>query len=123
LISDQCTADKISPALGEIDLLILAGQTGLRATELTQLTIGDAHLGTGPHVSCLGKGRKQRTIPLTRTTPTSPSKNEPSRTAPLGTQPLPATRRHTRVPRKPVTMPDTHSRQRLPPTTRHPVSA
>ena len=79
LISDQCMADKISPALGEIDLLILAGQTGLRATELTQLTIGDAHLGTGPHVSCLGKGRKQRTIPLTRTTPTSPSKNEPSR--------------------------------------------
>src|SRR6266704_4183503 len=41
-------------------LLMLACQTGLRATELTSLTIGDAHLGAGAHVSCLGKGRKQR---------------------------------------------------------------
>src|SRR6266566_10027807 len=49
-------------------LLMLACQTGLRATELTQLTIGDVHLGTGAHVSCLGKGRKQRITPLTATT-------------------------------------------------------
>jgi site-specific recombinase XerD len=46
-------------------LLMLACQTGLRATELTSLTIGDAHLGTGAHVSCTGKGRKQRITPLT----------------------------------------------------------
>jgi integrase/recombinase XerD len=46
-------------------LLLLACQTGLRATELTQLTISDVHLGAGPHVSCLGKGRKQRITPLT----------------------------------------------------------
>jgi len=49
-------------------LLMLACQTGLRATELTRLTVGDVHLGTGAHVSCLGKGRKQRITPLTATT-------------------------------------------------------
>ena len=49
-------------------LLMLACQTGLRATELTSLTIGDVHLGAGAHVSCLGKGRKQRITPLTATT-------------------------------------------------------
>jgi integrase/recombinase XerD len=49
-------------------LLMLACQTGLRATELTSLTIGDVHLGTGPHVSCTGKGRKQRITPLTTAT-------------------------------------------------------
>ncbi|MQA63846.1 MAG: tyrosine-type recombinase/integrase [Actinophytocola sp.] len=49
-------------------LLMLACRTGLRATELTHLTVGDVHLGTGAHVSCLGKGRKQRITPLTATT-------------------------------------------------------
>jgi site-specific recombinase XerD len=49
-------------------LLMLACQTGLRATELTRLTVGDVHLGTGAHVSCLGKGRKQRITPLTTAT-------------------------------------------------------
>jgi integrase/recombinase XerD len=49
-------------------LLMLACQTGLRATELTSLTIGDVHLGTGAHVSCTGKGRKQRITPLTTAT-------------------------------------------------------
>lgn len=51
-------------------LLMLACQTGLRATELTSLAIGDVHLGTGAHVSCLGKGRKQRVTPLTPATVT-----------------------------------------------------
>jgi integrase/recombinase XerD len=46
-------------------LLPLAAQTGLRVSELTGLTIGDVHLGTGPHVSYTGKGRKQRITPLT----------------------------------------------------------
>ena len=49
-------------------MLTLACQTGLRASELTVLTMGDVHLGTGPHVSCLGKGRKQRITPLTAST-------------------------------------------------------
>ena len=40
-------------------------QIGLRATELTSLTIGDVHLCTGAHVSWVGKGRKQRITPLT----------------------------------------------------------
>jgi integrase/recombinase XerD len=46
-------------------LILFAAQTGLRVSELTGLTIGDAHLGTGAHVSCTGKGRKQRITPLT----------------------------------------------------------
>lgn len=46
-------------------LLALAIQTGLRVSELTGLTRGDVHLGTGPHVRCVGKGRKQRATPLT----------------------------------------------------------
>jgi site-specific recombinase XerD len=46
-------------------LLLLAAQTGLRASELTALRIQDLHLGTGPHVDALGKGRKHRPTPLT----------------------------------------------------------
>jgi integrase/recombinase XerD len=46
-------------------LLMLACQTGLRASELTHLAVSDVHLGSGAHVSCLGKGRKQRITPLT----------------------------------------------------------
>jgi integrase/recombinase XerD len=46
-------------------MLLLAAQTGLRVSELTGLTTGDVHLGTGAHISCLGKGRKQRITPLT----------------------------------------------------------
>ena len=46
-------------------LLLLAVQTGLRASELTGLGCGDVHLGTGAHVSCHGKGRKDRVTPLT----------------------------------------------------------
>lgn len=49
-------------------LLRLVCQTGLRASEVTGLTIDDLHLGTSPHVSCVGKGRKQRITPLTTTT-------------------------------------------------------
>ena len=49
-------------------LILLAAQTGLRVSELTGLTIGDVHLAAGAHVSCTGKGRKQRTTPLTTST-------------------------------------------------------
>ena len=49
-------------------MLMLAAQTGLRASELTGLRCADAHLGSGPHVSCVGKGRKQRITPLTAAT-------------------------------------------------------
>jgi integrase len=47
---------------------IQACQTGLRATELITLTIGYIHLGTGAHISCTGKGRKQRITPLPSST-------------------------------------------------------
>ena len=49
-------------------LLLTAIQTGLRASELTGLNCGDVHLATGAHISCRGKGRKQRVTPLTATT-------------------------------------------------------
>ena len=61
-----------SRRLGRRDhaLLVLALQTGLRASELTTLRISDFHLGTGPFVHCTGKGRKERATPLTKTTVT-----------------------------------------------------
>jgi site-specific recombinase XerD len=46
-------------------LFSLVAQTGLRASELIGLRCADVHLGTGAHVSCQGKGRKQRITPLT----------------------------------------------------------
>ena len=46
-------------------LIGLAVQTGLRASELIGLNCSDLHLGAGAHVSCTGKGRKQRITPLT----------------------------------------------------------
>ena len=49
-------------------LLLLATQTGLRVSELTSLNCGDVHLGSGAHLSCIGKGRKQRITPLTAAT-------------------------------------------------------
>jgi integrase/recombinase XerD len=49
-------------------MLLLATQTGLRASELIRLACSDVHLGAGAHVSCLGKGRKQRITPLTKQT-------------------------------------------------------
>lgn len=45
-------------------LLLLALQTGLRVSELINLTCADVVLGTGSHVRCMGKGRKERTTPL-----------------------------------------------------------
>jgi site-specific recombinase XerD len=44
--------------------ILLAIQTGLRASELTALTCGDVHLGSGAYVACHGKGRKDRITPL-----------------------------------------------------------
>lgn len=49
-------------------LLLLDTQTGLRVSELTGLTCSDVCLGTGAHVRCEGKGRKQRAVPLTADT-------------------------------------------------------
>jgi len=49
-------------------LLLLAVQTGLRASELTSLRCENIVLGSGAHVQCLGKGRKQRCTPLRKDT-------------------------------------------------------
>ena len=49
-------------------LLVTAIQTGLRASELTGLRRSDIHLTTGRHITCQGKGRKNRITPLTPTT-------------------------------------------------------
>jgi len=45
-------------------MLLLAVQTGLRVSELVGLRCDDIFLGTGAHVHCLGKGRKERCTPL-----------------------------------------------------------
>ena len=45
-------------------LLHLCVQTGLRVSELIDVHCGDVVLGTGAHVRCRGKGRKDRSTPL-----------------------------------------------------------
>ncbi len=50
--------------------LLVAVQTGLRLSELTSLRRSDVTLGSGAHVCCVGKGRKERCTPLAKTTVT-----------------------------------------------------
>jgi site-specific recombinase XerD len=49
-------------------MLLLAVQSGLRLSELTAIHRDALMLGTGAHVRVLGKGRKERTTPLTKQT-------------------------------------------------------
>ena len=49
-------------------LIDVAVQTGLRVSELTGLRNSDVELGTGAHVRCRGKGRKERSTPLAKQT-------------------------------------------------------
>jgi site-specific recombinase XerD len=49
-------------------ILLLALQTGLRVSEMINLRCRDFELETGAHISCEGKGRKQRCTPLRRDT-------------------------------------------------------
>lgn len=49
-------------------LLTFALQTGLRVSELTALRRRDFQLGPGAHVTCMGKGRRNRSTPMTRPT-------------------------------------------------------
>jgi integrase/recombinase XerD len=55
-------------------IIMLAVQTGLRASEITTLTRGDVHLGAGAHLSTLGRQKPPRST----CTPTSPSRNKRS---------------------------------------------
>lgn len=45
-------------------LLLVAVQTGLRASEIIGLRCEDVQLDCGAHVRCFGKGRKKRCVPL-----------------------------------------------------------
>jgi site-specific recombinase XerD len=49
-------------------MLLLAVQTGLRVSELIGLRRRDITFGTGAHVRCEGKGRKERCTPLLKQT-------------------------------------------------------
>src|SRR5256886_6290342 len=49
-------------------LLLLAVQTGLRASELANLRRQDLQLDDGAWIRCRGKGRKERCTPLSRQT-------------------------------------------------------
>jgi site-specific recombinase XerD len=48
--------------------LLVATQTGLRLSEMTGLTRDDVTLGTGAHLRVIGKGRKERCVPLAKPT-------------------------------------------------------
>ncbi len=64
-----CTPDLGSQS-GRRDhaLMLLAIQTGLRLSEITGLCRAGICLGTGAHVRVVGKGRKERSTPLTKAT-------------------------------------------------------
>jgi integrase/recombinase XerD len=49
-------------------ILLVAVQTGLRASELVGLRCRDVVSGTGAHIRCIGKGRKERCTPLRQDT-------------------------------------------------------
>ncbi|MGH9554168.1 MAG: tyrosine-type recombinase/integrase, partial [Terriglobales bacterium] len=49
-------------------LLLLLVQTGLRLSEITALKPQDLMLGKGAHVRVVGKGRKERCVPLAKET-------------------------------------------------------
>ena len=63
-------APDLSTRIGRRDraLLALALQTGLRVSELAGLRVQDVRFGKGAHVRCTGKGRKERSTPLTAQT-------------------------------------------------------
>lgn len=48
--------------------LLMAAQTGLRLSEMTGLTRNNITIGTGAHVRIVGKGRKERSVPLAKPT-------------------------------------------------------
>jgi integrase len=64
--SSPCQTAPPGPA-GATALLLVAAQTGLRASELASLRCEDLNLGGG-WIRCEGKGRKERCTPLSRET-------------------------------------------------------
>jgi integrase/recombinase XerD len=72
------TRPEIEALLGAVDctkwigrrdyaFLLVAMQTGLRLSELTGVHREDVTLGAGAHIHCVGKGRKERGTPITKT--------------------------------------------------------
>ncbi|MDF1512555.1 MAG: site-specific tyrosine recombinase XerD [Anaerolineae bacterium] len=57
------TLDETALALRDNAILELLYATGMRASELTSLTVDDLDLGAGT-LRCMGKGSKERAIPL-----------------------------------------------------------
>lgn len=52
----------------DFTLILLLLQTGLRVSEIIGLKCSDVNLGTASYITCLGKGRKRRSTPLTKRT-------------------------------------------------------
>jgi site-specific recombinase XerD len=69
-MQDLLMAPDCSTWIGRRDhaILMIALQTGLRASELINLRCRDIFLETGAHIRCEGKGRKHRATPLRRET-------------------------------------------------------
>jgi site-specific recombinase XerD len=76
-VIDFLTRDEIKGLLAAVDrttwlgrrdyaIILIAVQTGLRLSEITSLSREDVALGTGAHVRCIGKGRKERCTPLSK---------------------------------------------------------
>ena len=82
-------------------MFALAIQTGLRVSELTGLNLADIRTGTGAHVHCLGKGRKERATPLLPDTIAIMNAWITERATP-GTEPLVATTTGRRLSRDAV---------------------
>jgi site-specific recombinase XerC len=66
--ADQFERHTRSTWLGRRDypLMLMTAKTGRRLSELVGLDRDAAHLGPGAHVRCVGKGRKERAMPLTQ---------------------------------------------------------
>jgi site-specific recombinase XerD len=63
-------APDLSTWIGRRDhcLLVVGFGTGFRVSELTRLRCEDVQLGSGAHLWCHGKGRKQRCVPIGKST-------------------------------------------------------
>ena len=57
----RCSLSRSSPGRWQE---VCNEHTGLRASELVNLRCGDVALGSGAHIRCMGKGRKERCTPL-----------------------------------------------------------
>jgi site-specific recombinase XerD len=76
---DYLTTDEVNNLLNAPDRTVWSGRrdytlllvdirTGLRVSELTDLHKSDVTFGTGAHIHCFGKGRKERSTPITKNT-------------------------------------------------------